>query len=57
MELWITAALLFILWFILSVLLHKSGMVHILLLSAIAVFVVQLAAYRKAKYHKNLAGR
>ena len=57
MELWFVAAGLFLLWFVLSVFLQKGGMVHVLLLSAIAVFVVQFAAYRKAKHHKSGAGR
>jgi hypothetical protein len=57
MELWIASAVLFTIWFILTVFLHKSGLVHILLLSAIAVFVVQVAAHRKAKYHRDQAGR
>ena len=57
MELWFVAAGLFLSWFVLSVFLQKGGMVHVLLLSAIAVFVVQFAAYRKAKHHKSGAGR
>ena len=56
MELWFVAAGLFLTWFVLSVLFHKSGMVHILLLSAVAVFVVQFAAYRKARHQKPSAG-
>lgn len=54
---WLTAAGLFLAWFVLSFVFGKSGMVHILLLAAIAVFVVQLAAYRKTNHHKNLASR
>ena len=57
MELWIVSAALFLVWFVLSVLLHKSGMIHLLLLSAIAIFVVQFAAFRKARHHKSMAGR
>lgn len=57
MELWIASAILFIIWFVFTVLLHKGGMIHILLLSAIAVFVVQVAAHRKARYHRDLASR
>jgi hypothetical protein len=56
-ELWFVAAGLFLTWFVLSVFLQKGGMVHALLLAAIAVFVVQFAAYRKAKHHKSGAGR
>ena len=56
MELWFVAAALFLIWLVLSVFLQKGGMVHLLLLSAIAVFVVQVAAYRKAKHHNSGAG-
>jgi hypothetical protein len=57
MELWIASAAFFLVWFVLSVFLHKSGMVHMLLLTAIAIFVVQFAAFRKARHHKSMAGR
>ena len=56
-ELWFVSAALFLTWFVLTVFLHKSGMVHVLLLSGIAVFVVQFAAFRKARHHKNMARR
>jgi len=49
---WFVSAALLILWVILRVFLHKGGFVHILLISAISVFVVQLMAYRKTRYHK-----
>jgi len=54
---WLTAAILFLTWFILNVIFHKSGMVHILLLASIAVFVVQLAAYRKTRHHNSVVRR
>jgi hypothetical protein len=56
-ELWFVAAGLFLIWFVLSVVLQRGGLVHVLLLSAIAVFVVQVAAYRKAKHHDGGPGR
>jgi len=56
-ELWFVSGILFLIWFVLAVFLHKSGMVHLFLLSAIAVFVVQFAAFRKARHHKNMARR
>jgi hypothetical protein len=49
---WVLSAALLLAWFILKFLLHKSGFVHILLLTSISVFVVQLIAYRKTKYQK-----
>ena len=54
---WLAALVLFLIWFIMTAVFHKSGMIHILLLSAIAVFVVQLAAVRKTRHHQNLARR
>ena len=57
MELWFAAATLFLVWFVLSVFLQKGGMVHVILLAAIAVFVVQVAAHRKAKHHNSGPGR
>lgn len=57
MELWFVSGILFVVWLILAVVFHKSGMVHIMLVAAIAVFVVQLAAFRKARHHKNMARR
>lgn len=54
---WLAALILFLAWFILNVVFHKTGMVHILLVSAIAVFVVQLAAVRKTRYHQNIVRR
>jgi hypothetical protein len=53
---WVVSAALLIVWFVLKFLLHKGGYVHILLLSAISVFVVQLIAYRKTKYQKISSG-
>ena len=54
---WLAALILFLAWFVLSVVFHKSGMIHLLLLCSIAVFVVQLAAVRKTRYHQSLARR
>lgn len=54
---WLAALILFLVWLVLNVVFHKSGMVHILLLSAIAVFVVQLAAVRKTRHHQSVARR
>jgi F0F1-type ATP synthase assembly protein I len=45
---WIVAAALFVVWAVSWGLFHKSGFVHILLLCAIAIAVVQFVADRKA---------
>lgn len=47
MALWIISMLLVLGWAI-GMLLHKSGFIHILLLCAIAIIVVQLVAGRRA---------
>lgn len=47
MGLWIVAVLLVVGWSV-GMLFHKSGFIHILLLCAIAVIVVQLVAGRRA---------
>jgi hypothetical protein len=47
MLVWLLAVLLVIGWSV-GMLLHKSGFIHILLLCAIAIIVVQLVAGRRA---------
>lgn len=54
---WIVSAALFLVWFVLKFVMHKGGFVHILLLTAISIFVVQLTAYRKTKYLQNASKR
>ena len=49
---WFVSASLFIVWFALKFALGKGGYIHILLIAAISVLVVQLVAYRKTQYHK-----
>ena len=51
--LWISGSLLLIIWFILKFLLHKSGMVHIVLLAALTLFVVQFAQDRRTKEYRR----
>ncbi len=53
---WVGSGFLLV-WFILTFALHKRGWVHILLLAGICILVVQIAAYRKAKYQQRSAGR
>jgi hypothetical protein len=55
--LWAVSAGLFLVWFVLKFLLHKGGFVHILLLGASSLFVVQYTAYRKTRYQRISSGR
>lgn len=50
--LWIVGVLIFLAWFILKVLLHKSGGVHILLLLAISFCVTQFIQDRRTRAHR-----
>ncbi|MGI9167042.1 MAG: hypothetical protein ACR2G5_11785 [Pyrinomonadaceae bacterium] len=54
--LWILGAGFIVLWFLLKVLMHKGGFVHILLLSGISLLIIQFAAYRKSRYQRISAG-
>ena len=49
---WFAFKLLMAIWLILKFVLHKGGYVHLLLVAAIAIMVVQLIAERNARYHK-----
>jgi hypothetical protein len=53
---WFVSGGLLLIWFILKVALHKGGYVHLLLLAAISVLVIQLLAYRKTQYHRTSSG-
>ncbi len=55
--LWLAGVVFLGVWFVLKFLLHKSGFIHVLLLTAISIFVVQFAAYRKTRYQKLSSGR
>jgi len=50
---WFVVSGLMAVWFILKFVLHKGGYVHMLLIAAISIAVVQLIADRKARYHKT----
>ena len=53
---WPVSAILFVVWFVLKVLLHKGGYVHLLLLTAISFAVVQFITDRKTRYHRAASG-
>lgn len=54
---WAVTAVLVIVWFVLKFFLHKGGFIHILLVTAISILVVQLIADRKTRYQKNSSSR
>ena len=52
---WIAFSILMAVWFVLKVILHKGGYVHIILIAAVSILVVKLIAIRKTQYHKTQA--
>ncbi len=53
--LWYTGSLLLVIWFVLKFLLHKSGMVHVILFAALTIFVIQFAQdLRTREYERSL---
>ena len=51
--LWITGTLLLAIWIVAKFLLHKSGMVHLLLIAALMFFVIQFAQDRRTKEYER----
>lgn len=50
---WIVGSALIVIWFVLKFVLHKGGFVHVLLLVAISILVIQFVADRKARYQRD----
>jgi hypothetical protein len=55
--LWWIGSGLIVAWFVLRFVIHQRGWVHLLLLSGISILLVQLMAYRKTKYQRDVAGK
>ncbi len=54
---WAIVGILLTVWFVLKFFLHKGGFIHILLLTAISIAVVQMLAHRKTRYENDSARR
>jgi Flp pilus assembly protein TadB len=53
--LWIVGSILVVVWLVAKFVLHKSGMVHVILLIALASFVIQFVQDRRTKaYERSL---
>ena len=52
--LWCVGGALILVWFILYIPLHKTGWIHLLLLSGLSLLLVQTMAYRKTKYQERV---
>ena len=51
--LWISGSLAIVIWFVLKFLLHKSGMVHVILMIAVSLFLVQFVQDRRTKAYRR----
>jgi Flp pilus assembly protein TadB len=53
--LWISGSIAIVVWLILKFLLHKSGMVHVILMIAFSLFLIQFVQDRRTKaYERSL---
>jgi Family of unknown function (DUF5670) len=55
--LWIFGGLVTVLWLIAKFLLHKGGMIHTLLIVALACFIIQFAQDRRTKEYERSLNR
>jgi hypothetical protein len=55
--LWIVGSILLVIWMIEKFLLHKGGMVHVILMIAVSMFLVQFVQDRRTRaYQRSLDG-
>jgi len=55
--LWIVGSILAVIWLIEKFLLHKGGMVHVILMIAVSMFLIQFVQDRRTKaYQRSLGG-
>ena len=53
--LWIVGSILVVIWFVEKFLLHKGGMVHVILMIAVSIFLIQFVQDRRTKeYQRSL---
>jgi hypothetical protein len=54
---WPAVAVLLIVWFVLKFVMGKGGFIHILLVTALSVAIVQILTDRKTRYHRKSSGK
>ena len=55
--LWIVGAVLIVVWLVEKFLLHKGGLVHVILMVAVSVFIIQFAQDRRTKEYQRSLNR
>ena len=54
--LWIAGSIMVVIWLVEKFMLHKSGMVHVVLMIAVSMFLIQFAQDRRTRaYQRSLA--
>lgn len=54
--LWIVGSILVVIWLVEKFLLHKGGMVHVILMIAVSIFLIQFVQDRRTKaYQRSLS--
>ena len=54
---WAVVGVLLIVWAVLKFAMGKGGFIHILLVTALSIAIVQFIADRKTRYQKKLSGK
>lgn len=54
---WVFVGVLLAVWFVLKFALGKGGFIHIVLLTALSIAIVQVIADRKTRYQKKSSGK
>lgn len=53
--LWISGSAILVIWFVLKFFLHKGGMIHVVLMIAVSLYIIQFAQDRRTKaYQRSL---
>ena len=55
--LWIAGSIMVVIWLIEKFLLHKGGMVHVILMIALSMFLIQFVQDRRTKAYQRSLGR
>jgi len=55
--LWIVGSIFVVVWFVAKFLLHKSGMVHVILMIAVSMFLIQFVQDRRTRAYLRSLGR
>ena len=54
---WVVVGVLLVIWSVLKFAMGKGGFIHIVLVTALSIAIVQIIADRKTRYHKRVSGK